>query len=419
MDIQFKYIGASYQKANISLRESISLNEKECLELMLSIKDFCNCPEILIISTCNRTGIYYNHEKDLSDSILKLLGIKKGISSILDQKDSFVSITDHKQTVQQLFRVSMGLESQVIGDLQISNQFKKAYQLSASNDLCGPFVHRLLHSVFFTNKRVAQETSYRDGTASVSYAAVELIEDFALNFIDSKVLIVGLGEMGEDVAKNLKDTNLSITLCNRTHSTAVELANELGFAVLNYDLLTENVANFDIILSAAQVSEPIINASDFQNFTFGLKYLIDLSIPRSIDPDISKIPGTLLYNIDNIKNQTEETIQKRLAAVPIVEKIILEAIEEFDNWEQEMEVSPTINKLKNALEDIRKEEITRYLKNIDTASLEVIENITRGMMQKIIKLPVMQLKAACKRGEAETLIDVLNDLFNLEKDTVK
>ena len=145
-----------------------------------------------------------------------------------------------------------------------------------------------------------------------------------------------------------------------------------------------------------------------------MKYLIDLGMPRSIDSEIAKIPGTLLYNIDNIRNQTEETIQKRLASVPHVESLIQDALAEFDNWEQEMEVSPTINKLKNALEDIRKEEIARYLKNLDADKLEVIENITKGMMQKIIKLPVMQLKAACKRGEAETLIDVLNDLFNLE-----
>ena len=105
--------------------------------------------------------------------------------------------------------------------------------------------------------------------------------------------------------------------------------------------------------------------------------------------------------------------------MPHVESLIQDALAEFDNWEQEMEVSPTINKLKNALEDIRKEEIARYLKNLDADKLEVIENITKGMMQKIIKLPVMQLKAACKRGEAETLIDVLNDLFNREGDKVE
>jgi glutamyl-tRNA reductase len=419
MQLQFKYIGASYQKAELSLRESISLNEVESQELMQSIKDFCGVTEMLIISTCNRTGIYYTHELDLSEPILKLLGLKKGISNILSQRESFVSITDHKEAIHQLYRVSMGLESQVIGDLQISNQFKKAYQQSADLEMCGPFVHRLMHSIFFTNKKVAQETAYRDGTASVSYASVELINDFATNFKDSKVLVIGLGEMGLDVAKNLREVNYSVTLCNRTREVAEELAAELDYDVLDFEDLKSSVSQYDIILSAAQVSEPLITKSDFEGARFGLKYLIDLGMPRSIDAEIAKIPGTLLYNIDNIRNQTEETIQKRLAAVPHVESLVQDALAEFDNWEQEMEVSPTINKLKNALEDIRKEEIARYLKNLDADKLEVIENITKGMMQKIIKLPVMQLKAACKRGEAETLIDVLNDLFNLEGDKVE
>lgn len=419
MHSNFKYIGASYQKAELSLRESISLNEIECLDLMLSIRDFCDCHEVLIISTCNRTGIYYNNEDDISESILKLLGLKKGISNILQHRESFVSITDHKDAVSQLFRVSMGLESQVIGDIQISNQFKKAYQLSADNNFCSPFIHRLMHSIFFTNKRVAQETSYRDGTASVSYAAVELIEDFALNFQDSKILIVGLGEMGVDVARNLRNSTNAITLSNRTDSTATELAEELNFSTIAFDQVKSNINEFDIILCAAQVSEPLITKEDISTKNLALKYFIDLSVPRSIDPDIKNIPGTLVYNIDNIKNVTEETTKKRIASIPMVEFIINEALADFDNWELEMEVSPTINKLKNALETIRKEEVNRYLKNLDIANQEIIENITKGMMQKIIKLPVMQLKAACKRGEAETLIDVLNDLFNLDKEKIK
>ena len=313
----------------------------------------------------------------------------------------------------------MGLESQLVGDIQISHQFKKAYQTSVDEDACGPFTHRLMHSIFFTNKRVVQETSYRDGTASVSYASVELIKDFASNFQDPKILIIGLGEMGSDVAKNLKDSGFSITLCNRTKQIADELANELDLKTLDFENLTSGVLSHDIILSAAQVEEPIIKTSFFKDKQFALKYLIDLSVPRSIEASVSDIAGTLLYNIDNIKSQTEETILKRQLAIPSVETIIGESITDLHHWEQEMEVSPTIHKLKDTLEDIRKEEIARHFKSIDETQLEQIESITKGMMQKIIKLPVMQLKAACKRGEAETLIDVLNDLFNLEGQTVK
>jgi glutamyl-tRNA reductase len=415
---QFKYIGASYHKADLSLRESISLNDQECKELVLSVKEMFGCTEFLAISTCNRTGFYYNHHKDLSKELIQLLGIKKGVFNLLERASSFLVIDDHQEAILHLFRVSMGLDSQVIGDLQIANQFKKSYQISADADMCGTFIHRIMHSIFFTNKRVAQETNYRDGTASVSYAATELILDFSANFKDPKVLILGLGEMGVDVAKNLKtESNLAVSICNRTEELAQEWGKELGFNVLSFKDFETNLKDFDIVLTAATVSSPIINASHLGGARIGLKYFIDLGLPRCIDVDVANLPGTLVYNIDNIRNQTEETIKKRLASVPKVEEIIAESISDFASWELEMEVSPTINKLKTALEEIRKEEIAKYMKSIDASNQEVIDTITKGMMQKIMKLPVMQLKAACKRGEAETLIDVLNDLFNL--DTVK
>jgi len=276
-----------------------------------------------------------------------------------------------------------------------------------------------MHAIFFTNKKVVQETSYRDGTASVSYAATELAQEFGTNFKESKILIIGLGEMGVDVARNLRDAeNTVVTLCNRTLSTAQELASELDFHSCRIENLEEEIHNHNIIISAAQVATPLITKEMIETQKVGLKYFIDLSLPRSVASDVKKVSGTLVFNIDNINNKTSETLEKRKRAIPQVEAIIKDAQTDLTTWEQEMEVSPTINKLKNALEDIRKEEIARYVKNLDANNMEHVENITKGMMQKIIKLPVLQLKAACQRGEAETLIDVLNDLFNLEKEEV-
>ena len=145
------------------------------------------------------------------------------------------------------------------------------------------------------------------------------------------------------------------------------------------------------------------------------KYFIDLSVPRSVSPEVEEIPGVMLYAIDSIRSRAEEALARRLESVPKVREIIGEAVLEFNDWSKEMIVSPTIQKLKGALEQIRKEELGRFTKNLSDSELEKVERITTSMMQKILKLPVLQLKAACKRGEAETLIDVLNDLFNLEK----
>jgi glutamyl-tRNA reductase len=163
----------------------------------------------------------------------------------------------------------------------------------------------------------------------------------------------------------------------------------------------------------------IIQKDNLSNLTIGdFKYFIDLSVPRSIEPGIEDINGALLYNIDNIKARADEALNRRMAAIPKVEELVLEAIGDFEDWSKDMSVNPTINKLKNALEQIRKEEIARHLKDAPKNEVVLAEKLTKSIMQKVIKLPVLQLKAACRRGEAETLIDVLNDLFDLEKETL-
>ena len=141
-----------------------------------------------------------------------------------------------------------------------------------------------------------------------------------------------------------------------------------------------------------------------------------LAFPRSIDSELDTIDGIILYNIDQIEEQTYGIIERRRVAIKEVEQILDETIEELKNWSLEMEVSPTIKRLKKALEGIRKEEISRYMGKITEVEQELMDKVTKSIVQKVIKLPVLQLKAACKRGEAETLVEVLNDLFNLEKD---
>ena len=135
-----------------------------------------------------------------------------------------------------------------------------------------------------------------------------------------------------------------------------------------------------------------------------------------MDSELDTIDGIILYNVDQIEEQTSGIIERRRAAITEVELILDETIEELKNWSLEMEVSPTIKKLKKALEEIRKEEIARYVGKITEVEQDLIDKVTKRIVQKVIKLPVLQLKAACKRGEAETLVEVLNDLFNLEKD---
>lgn len=419
MPNKFKAISLSHKTAPVQIREHISLTEEEIRRILQKAKDFFSLSDALILSTCNRTEVYYGHELDLSTEIIKLIGLEKGVTDVVNYLNYFEVLNEDNQAIEHLFRVSMGLEAQVIGDIQISNQVKRAYQAAADLDMAGPFLHRLMHTIFFTNKRVVQETAFRDGAASLSYATVELIESLTVNTFEPRILLIGVGEIGEDVAKNMVHLpQAKVKITNRTYSKAEEIAAPLGFEVVPFENALEAMKEADVIVSSIMKNEPFITKELVKSFDIqSYKLFIDLSVPRSIETTVEDVPGAILYNVDNIRSKTSAALDKRLGAIPAVETIIEESIAEFFNWKKEMMVSPTINKLKQSLEQIRQEEISRYLKNADPKEQVLIEKITKSMMQKIIKIPVIQLKAACQRDQAEEMIEILTDLFDLEKIT--
>lgn len=412
-----KVLALSYKNTPLEIRERLAFDEDASKSFLRKLKNILGVQEAMVLSTCNRTEIYYTNPSNLSDQISGLIKIEKGISTNIELSDYFISIIDPDETSKHLFRVSLGLEAQVAGDIQISNQVKNAYQWSADVEMAGPFLHRLMHAIFFSNKRVVQETAFRDGAASVSYATVNYINDLSSTLVAPKILVLGLGEIGEDVVRNLASHGKGeVFLCNRTSEKAETLAREFGFDTIPYEGFESQLADFDVIVSSVRADDYMITKEHLvSDKILTHKFLFDLAVPRSISEDIEGIPGVLLYNIDDIQQKADETLEQRKNAIPAVEKIVEDSLEELRNWSREMEVSPTIQKLKSALEEIRQSELSRHLKKMTTQEVELMDTVTKGMMQKIIKLPVLQLKAACKRGEAETLIDVLNDLFDLEK----
>ncbi len=381
---------------------------------MIRLKDFFDVSDVLVVSTCNRTEIYYASSRDLNQELTSLLLIQKGLTDTERYSGYFEHYISGVEAVRHLFEVATGLHSQVVGDMQIPNQIKQAYQWSADLNMAGPFLHRLMHTIFFANKRVAQETSFRDGAASVSYAAVELVETLTVN---PRILVVGLGEIGEDVCRNLAHKDqVDITLINRTRSKAEIMAAEGGFRVADIEEIESELRRADVIISSIRLDQPFFTKEMVKrNGGLTYKYFLDLSVPRSVEPEVEQVAGIMLYTIDSIRARANDALTQRMEAIPSVNAIIEQSVAEFNDWSREMIVSPTINKLKNALEQIRLEEMARFTKSLTEEEAIKMDKITSSMMQKIIKLPVLQLKAACKRGEAETLIDVLNDLFNLEK----
>ncbi|MEL6562125.1 MAG: glutamyl-tRNA reductase, partial [Bacteroidota bacterium] len=246
-----KVLALSYKNTPLEIREKLAFNEEASKSFLRNLKNILGVHEAMVLSTCNRTEIYYTSQDNLSDQIAGLMKVEKGISTNIDLSNYFVSIVDSNVASRHLFRVSLGLEAQVVGDIQISNQVKNAYQWSADEEMAGPFLHRLMHAIFFSNKKVVQETAFRDGAASVSYAAVSYINELSSTLVSPKILVLGLGEIGEDVVRNLGSHGRGeVYLCNRTSEKADVLAREFDFQTIPYEEFENQLSEFDVIVSS-------------------------------------------------------------------------------------------------------------------------------------------------------------------------
>lgn len=406
----FKALGLSYKNAPIDIREQVAFSEVEASQFLIKLQETFAIEEVLLVSTCNRTELYYSSSESIHRELVAFISATKGLAS--EKLENYFLAYESGESARHLFRVSLGLESQVLGDIQISNQIKRAYQQSADLNLAGPHLHRLMHTIFYAHKRVVQETTLQDGTASVASVAVDVIKNFVANIDDPRIALIGLGEIGQHVLENLDDTDATITLVNRTKSKAVQLAEGKDMLVCEFSELDQVLERNDVIISAVSGASPILSATDIPAGAIR-KLMIDLSVPRSMHTDLESVAGISLYNVDQLTERTVKAKQIREQAIPDAQRIVEEELKGFSVWESELGVSPTIQKLKTALDQIRKEELARH-KKVSDKEMELLESVTKNMIQKVIKLPVIQLKAACKRGEAETLVEVLNDLFNLE-----
>jgi glutamyl-tRNA reductase len=414
MSETFKVATISYKNAPLALREKLVLDQEQSKGFYANLKENLGLKESIIISTCNRTEIYYRSEKTLTREIVKLLASEKNLSpnEILVY---FEEIINEHNTIRYLFEVSIGVHSQIVGDQQIINQVKLAYQWATEADMAGAFLHKLMHAVFVTNKRVVQETGYRDGSASTTFVTLDVLESFVSLLKNPKVLVLGLGEIGSDIAKSLQESGYdNVSLCNRTDSKAFELAKKLNYDAFEFEKLNENLQNYTIIICSARANEPLIYSNE--QFKAGsLTYIFDLSVPRCVSPLVDNSKGIVLYTLDEIQKRKNEGVLAREAALPSVKEIINQQVVELEKWLRELAVTPTIQKLKAAFDQIKKEELDRYGKSISDTEKDLIEKVSSSILQKILKQPAINLKDACLKGDPETYIATIHKLFDLKK----
>ena len=238
-------------------------------------------------------------------------------------------------------------------------------------------------------------------------------------------MVIGTGKMGSDVCRHFESyqsklrVGFSLYITNRTHEKSQKLATEIpSLRVLDFTSAIHGLSNFDLVISAVSTSKPIINL-DASSLTNGrLLAILDLGVPRSVSKGYLSTDCEI-YNIDFIEERTSATLKQRQGAISDIELIINESIEEFSNWVNTMQLSPVITELKNELEKIRKDELSRYLKKLDESQHSVVDSLTRDLINKILRTPVVQLKQACQRGEIGTMVDTLRALFDISKSSLE
>ncbi len=415
-------ISINHHTAPVELREALHLSEVEIRAFIQQTKNNA-FTEGIIISTCNRTEIYAIPRND-KISLKDLEDLIKNFKSSFQVKDENFQHFVSRESIEHLFRVACGIDSLLIGDNQIFKQVKDSFQVSEEENFAGVLIRRVMDAAMRVGKRAINETAISEGAVTVSYAAVQLIEKIFSNLQKKSALIIGTGETGEIAAKHLRDRGIGrLALTNRSFDKAEKLAAELNTAVFPFSNFKEHLYKFDIIVSATSAEGLILTKKEIEDVMKKRNYasmvLMDIAIPRDIDPESKKIDYVFYHDIDSLNIIVDQNLTKRKNEIPKVEKIIQEELDNFFEWYNSLEAAPTIKTLRDYFESIRAEEVKKNINKFSEEDKEKLEIITKRIINKILHHPTIELRkiseSDLKAEDTAEKISVIRDLFGLNK----
>ncbi|KQX00789.1 glutamyl-tRNA reductase [Flavobacterium sp. Root420] len=374
----FYALGLSYKKADAAIRGKFSLDNKAQSDLLLQAKAE-GIESLIVTSTCNRTEIYgfANHPYEL----IKLLC--QNSKGSVEEFQQVAYIYKNQEAVNHMFRVGTGLDSQILGDFEIISQIKIAFNNSKREDLINTFLDRLINAVIQASKKVKTDTKISSGATSVSFAAVQYIIRNVEDIRNKNILLFGTGKIGSNTCENLvKHTkNTHITLINRTKNKAIELAGKLNVIVKDFLNLQEEIKQTDVLIVATGAQNPTIDKTLLNRKKPLL--ILDLSIPRNVNPDVAQIPGITLIHLDYLSQVTDDTLERRKQHIPAAEAIIEDMKLEFNTWINGRKYAPTIHALKAKLNDIVASELAFQRKKTSNFDVAQVDLISARIIQKI------------------------------------
>jgi len=411
-------IGTSHRHSPVEVREGVVFAEEEMPNALRSLQEEL-AAEAVILSTCNRTEIYVVPRNDYfsSDRLKEWLRRWKKTEIPNEHLFAFHSGT----AVHHLFEVAAGIDSQVIGDIQIIGQVKQAFRVAQQNGSVGKLLSRLFTTALRTGKRVKSETELFSGAVSVSYVAVELAKKIFYPLQNQRTLVVGAGETGELTARNLRSQGVrDITITNRTEERGRRLIEELGFGHwMPLKDLAPRLHEFDIVIVSAGAPDYLITYKDVRASVSGRsgepQLIVDISVPRNVDPRVASVSGVFCKDLNDLNNVIQENVERRRSELPRAEAIIADEMAEFAAWCRLLPVTPIIAQLKRQSEQIAQAELEKNRHRFAEAEFAHIEKLVGSVVKKIIGIPMAHLlEAEADREHLMLKAEYVRILFNLD-----
>ncbi|MEX2189667.1 MAG: glutamyl-tRNA reductase [Bacteroidota bacterium] len=413
-------VSISHNTAPLQVRERLWFSPEEIRSFLPTVRKELNI-DAAMFSTCNRTELYAFSSDAHPLAFDRLRDLLIGAKSVHDiPTDSFQFLTG-VDAIDHLFRVASGVDSLVIGDVQILAQVKDGLFRAQEAGTSGFFLTKLFHAALHTGKRARRETRIGEGAVSVSYAAVELAQKIFDDLHQKTALVIGAGEMAHLTAKHLRGKEIgTLYITNRTPERSKHLAEMVNATVIPYEEFKDHLGEIDIVVASVTAEEYVLTAHMLKEIikrrNAGALFLIDIGVPRNIDPAVRKLENVFLYDLDNLNGLVHENETKRRNEMPKVTRIVAEEQAEFTVWVSGLHATPTIAALSDLIESIRKEEVAKNINRFDPRDRELVDLVTKRIINKILHTPIVNLKNGSDESHSERLhtISALRKLFGID-----
>lgn len=407
----FCCIGINHWKAEVEVRERFSMVNESLQRKLLSSASEQGIRNLFVYSTCNRTELFA-YGADYEHLLRLLLNHSKGSKS---EFHDFGFIHEGEEAIQHLFEVAVGLDSQILGDLQIIKQVKDSVALAREEGMIELEMQKLLQLLFMTHKRVRTETDLGQGAATTSYAAIQWAKKRFGDFSQRNILLVGLGKIGEVTVRNLLNMGCEhIAIVNRTEERAKVFAQKYGIKHAKMEHLSEEIAFSDLVIVTTGADNYVVRPEHMHlaEAKGQLTLFLDMSVPRNVDPAIDELEFVDVANMDTLSEVTDEAYKMRADSIPKAKKIIQESIRELKFWIAEQAVVPTIKALTQKLDGIRVSELEKVRYKTAEAEMDMLKLVTKRIISKIAAYSIEHLK---DNTHDRNLHSVVQDMFKLKE----